>query len=302
MSGWRVLVTDDDVAHRTVLCQYLRLSGYEVVECGDGEEALDRIRQVVPDLVVLDVDMPRLDGFSTLERIRKFPQFESTPVLFLTGMDRRSARVRGLELGADDYISKPFDRAELLARIRGALRRHVRTRAASGALTGDIGQLGLDALLQTLDLGRRSARMVLEEVGGELVLDEGVLIDCRYGRFTGLAALVRLLWIASGRFRLDFVDPSSRTSTTESVPVRLQEAFMVAATEIDEARMELGGNAEDLRVELGDGDIDPGVERLRPLFPLKVRDLLLLMERALPDNARWISAALGDGRLRPETP
>ncbi len=295
-SGARVLVCDDDAVHRGVLSRYLRLSGYEVVECGDGEEALQRLPQVSPALVLLDVDMPKLDGLSTLERIRKLPPFEYLPVLLLTSMDARSARVRGLELGADDYVKKPFDSAELLARIRGALRRAARSRAPEGAVAGDVGRLGLDALLQTLDLGRRSARLVLEEVGGELVLDAGELVDARYGRFHGLAALARLMWVASGRFRLDF---DLAPAPPRGPIAGLQEALMQAVTEIDEARRALVSAGEETWVELASAHADPAIERLRPIFPLKVRDLLLLMEGSLPDNAQWIEGALKGGELRP---
>ena len=310
MSAIRLLVADDDVAHRGALSQYLRLAGYEVVECADGAEALERLSQVPPDLVLLDVNMPKLDGFGVLERLRKMDRFAATPVLFLTAMGRRDARVRGLELGADDYVAKPYDRAELLARVRAALRRGARSHPQAAALSGDVQQLGLDAILQTLDLGRRRARVVLEQVGGELVLDGGVVIDCRFGRFSGHGALARLLCVAAGRFRVELLDgPNAMGSTaappsaptSRGPPMSVQQAMMTAATDIDEARQTLAHVNQDAWVDVASGPPDDdGIERLRPLFPLTVRDLLLLMDGSLPENARRIARALTGGQLRVE--
>jgi DNA-binding response OmpR family regulator len=294
----RILIADDDRAHRAALSEYLRLSGYEVVECADGEEALQRLAQLTPDLVLLDVDMPRLDGFQTLERLRRLSAFDATPVLFLSAMEGRTARVRGLELGADDFVRKPFDRAELLARIRGALRRKARAGAPVGAIAGDIGQLGLDSLLQTLELGRRAARVVLEDCGGELELDAGMLVACRYGHFAGRAALARLLWVARGRFRVELVEPKGEARGPLG---SFQEAMIGAATQLDEARRELRALEEDAWIEPGErSEPSPlaGLERLRGLFPLQVRDVVVLLEGALPENAREVVSGLADARLR----
>jgi DNA-binding response OmpR family regulator len=116
----RLLVVDDDEDIRALLRLVLERAGYEVDEQADGRSALRAFHVGRHDLVVLDVTMPDLDGWEVLDRIRDLSE---VPVLMLTARDSETDRVRGLRAGADDYVTKPFDRDELLARIEGLLRR-----------------------------------------------------------------------------------------------------------------------------------------------------------------------------------
>lgn len=116
----RVLVVDDEPMVREVVCAYLDREGYATVEAEDGVTALDLVVSDEPDLVVLDVMLPKLDGYSVLERLRGE---SDVPVILLTARAEEVDRVLGLELGADDYIVKPFSPRELVARIRSVLRR-----------------------------------------------------------------------------------------------------------------------------------------------------------------------------------
>jgi DNA-binding response OmpR family regulator len=116
-----VLVVDDEPRLVDVVRMNLEVEGYRVVEAANGYEALDRLKQDLPDLVILDVMMPELDGFETLRRIRAV---SNVPVIMLTVRNEESDRIRGLEIGADDYISKsPFSPRELLTRVKALLRR-----------------------------------------------------------------------------------------------------------------------------------------------------------------------------------
>jgi two-component system KDP operon response regulator KdpE len=116
-----VLVVDDEPRMVTFMRMNLELEGMRVATAGNGREAVDHVRDDMPDVVLLDVMMPVMDGFEALQRIRQFSQ---VPVLILTAKDDEADRVRGLELGADDYIGKPFSHRELVSRIRAVLRRH----------------------------------------------------------------------------------------------------------------------------------------------------------------------------------
>jgi two-component system, OmpR family, response regulator MprA len=119
----RVLVVDDDRAVRDSLRRSLEFNDFEVVTAGDGAEALAVIGNVEPDVVVMDVMMPRLDGIETTKSLRKAGN--DVPILVLTARDAVGDRVEGLDAGADDYLTKPFALQELLARLRALLRRVV---------------------------------------------------------------------------------------------------------------------------------------------------------------------------------
>ena len=124
MTRGRVLVIDDDGDVRALVVGLLERAGYEVNEASDGRDGLRAVFSDRPDLVLLDVTMPGLDGWGTLERIR---ELTDVPVLMVTARSDELEKVRGLKAGADDYLTKPFGRQELLARVEALLRRKRRT-------------------------------------------------------------------------------------------------------------------------------------------------------------------------------
>ncbi len=115
-----ILVVDDEKRMVRFVRMNLELEGFRVTEAYNGLEALDKVREDLPDLVLLDVAMPEMDGFETLARIR---EFSTVPVIMLTVRSEEEDRIRGLDLGADDYVTKPFSPRELASRIRAVLRR-----------------------------------------------------------------------------------------------------------------------------------------------------------------------------------
>ncbi len=121
MTGERLLLVDDEDNLRSMLEAALRHSGFEVHPAANGRDALDAVPEVKPDLIVLDVMLPDLDGFDVCQRIRSTG--DRTPVLFLTARDATEDKVRGLTMGGDDYLVKPFSLDELVARIHAVLRR-----------------------------------------------------------------------------------------------------------------------------------------------------------------------------------
>jgi two-component system response regulator MprA len=132
-----VVIAEDDRAVRTALERALELEGYRVTAVGDGATLLDTVAAGGADLIVLDVMMPRLDGLSACRRLRS--QGDRTPILILTARAEVPDRVSGLDAGADDYLPKPFDLDELLARIRALLRRnHVENATDDSLVVGDL--------------------------------------------------------------------------------------------------------------------------------------------------------------------
>src|SRR5437016_9993570 len=120
MSSARILVVDDDPQIRRVLRTALIAQGYEVGDARNGEEAVEKLHDEKPDLVILDMNMPRMNGLETCRSIRAT---SDVPIIMLTVRDAESDKVGALDAGADDYMTKPFSSPELLARIRAALRR-----------------------------------------------------------------------------------------------------------------------------------------------------------------------------------
>ncbi|GAC1361515.1 MAG: response regulator transcription factor [Herpetosiphon sp.] len=122
LKGKLVLVVDDEQRIVTFMRMNLELEGCRVIAAHNGREALERIRDDMPDIVLLDIMMPGLDGLEVLRRLR---QGSNVPVIMLTARDEEDDRILGLELGADDYIGKPFSHRELISRMRAVLRRHL---------------------------------------------------------------------------------------------------------------------------------------------------------------------------------
>jgi PleD family two-component response regulator len=126
MGKARLLITEDDVDISNMLKIYFSGLGYDVDTAMRGSEALEKTRQVLPHLIVLDIMLPDIDGYEVCRTLRTNTRTSHIPVIFLTQKDERSDRLQGLELGADDYITKPFDIEELKLRVQGAIRRSER--------------------------------------------------------------------------------------------------------------------------------------------------------------------------------
>jgi len=150
--SWRVLLVDDEEAITAQLAPFLERASFTVEVAGDGEEALRRVADFAPDLIVLDVLMPRLDGRETLRRLRQAKDW--TPVILLTQVGSPAERAMALEEGADDYLNKPFEPYELIARIRAVLRRAQRGgQPLAGAQRLRSGPLELDRQARRATLG-----------------------------------------------------------------------------------------------------------------------------------------------------
>lgn len=152
----RLLIIEDDPVLQRSLAAALREENYAVDTASDGEEGLEKARHGTYDVVVLDVMMPRLDGWEVLNRLR--PECR-TPVLMLTARDAVTDRVKGLDSGADDYLSKPFDIEELLARLRALIRR------AAGQPNGvlEIGELAVDTAAREVSIAGKSVALTARE-------------------------------------------------------------------------------------------------------------------------------------------
>jgi DNA-binding NarL/FixJ family response regulator len=138
----RLLLVDDEPGLRTAVKAYLEDEGFAVTTAADGEEGWTLAQQMVPDVVISDVMMPRCDGFELLRRLRADERLGGIPVIFLTAKGMTADRIAGFQAGADDYIPKPFDPEELVARVNNVVRRQERLLAEAARFAdADIGQL-----------------------------------------------------------------------------------------------------------------------------------------------------------------
>jgi two-component system OmpR family response regulator len=184
MSAERLLLVDDEDNLRSMLQAALRHNGFDVVSVATGRAALDAVSEQEPDLVVLDIMLPDLDGFDVCRRMRA--EGRKTPVLFLTARDDTEDKVRGLTLGADDYLVKPFSLDELVARVHAVLRR-------TGAAKDD------DSLLRCADLVMDDAAHRVTRGGDEVALSPTEYSLLRYlllnqGRVLSKAQILDQVW------------------------------------------------------------------------------------------------------------
>jgi DNA-binding response OmpR family regulator len=155
-----VLVVDDDRRYRDLIGMNLTRAGYAVVHAGEGLAGLNMLEQHRPDLVILDLLLPDLDGYEVCDRIRQYSQ---VPVIMLSARAESSSKVRGLRLGADDYVTKPFAADELLARITAVLRRTRPASASDAERLFTVGDLSIDLLQHRVTIGNREIPLTRQE-------------------------------------------------------------------------------------------------------------------------------------------
>lgn len=160
MSAGRILVVDDEPQIRRILRTTLTSAGYEIDDARSGEEALEKVREYRPDLILLDVNMPGMGGLAACKALRSGT---ASAIIMLTVRNTEADKIAALDAGADDYVSKPFSTPELLARIRAALRR-IPTAAQSASAKFRIGDLLVDFAARTVQKGEEAIHLTPKEL------------------------------------------------------------------------------------------------------------------------------------------
>lgn len=210
MSGMTVLVVDDDARYREHAAQVMREAGFDVLTAANGFEALSLALKHQPNLVLTDVTMPNMDGWQLLRLIRARPALRRTPVVFLTALTNDADRLRGYQLGVDDYVPKPFTQVELTARVERVLERaSAADEALANGMCGDLAKVPVTSLLSLADMERRSGVLQLVRKGerATLHLRAGSVIRIELGdphdQLVGIERFFHVLDWREGRFELD---------------------------------------------------------------------------------------------------
>lgn len=245
----RVLVVDDDPNILRLVEMRLRSDGFETLAVDSGENVLNHVRDYRPDVILLDVDMPGMDGFQVCELLKSDPQTMLVPVIFLTAKQTTANKVRGLELGAVDYISKPFDVVELQARVRSAARTKylldlLEQKAQIDGLTGLYSRGHFDKrIVEEIERGRRYCQPVSLII---VDVDHFKKINDEHGHFFGDRVLVKVAGVLREGARTS--DLVARYGGEEFVLVLPNEELSEAAIVAERIRQ----NLESLQLMKGD--------------------------------------------------
>ena len=217
----------------------LKKAGYSVTTASDGADALSKIEFSIPDLILTDTRLPRLDGYELVRRLKEHAEFAQLPVVFLTSQKSVEDKVRGLELGVEDYLTKPIFVRELIARVNLLLARRTQEKMATSMptsrrtrLSGSLEDMGVVDLLQTFEVSRKSGIARINDGRREtrVYFRDGKVVDAELGQLRGEEAVYRaLIWI-SGTFEVEFC-PVARE---DIIPTSTQGLLMEGMRRVDE--------------------------------------------------------------------
>lgn len=224
MAKPKILLVDSDEKSLSMMTISLKKAGFNVTSGRNGEEGWELVRTTQPDLVISDTKMPRMDGFAFCRKVKDDPAFKSIPFIFLTREKNVDDKIRGLELGVDDYLTKPIYLKEVLARVRLLLERREKEKVdfvpQDPQFSGSLQDMGVVDLIQTMELGQKTGVVYLSRSGiqSSMAFSKGRILDARVANVKGEQAVYKLLLWNDGSFRIDFksiddVEPTIQMST-----------------------------------------------------------------------------------------
>jgi CheY-like chemotaxis protein len=231
MARQNLLIVDGDPRNRRVLEVSLRKAGFSITSAESAEEALEFLEHAEPDLIISDTRLPGEDGFVLCTKVKTHPQWSAIPFLFLTSAKSIEDKVRGLELGVEDYLTKPIYIKEITTRVSMLLQRKQRERLerkdARTKFSGLLTDMAVVDLIQTIEISRKSGTIHLDTELGEAIVwfRDGAVIDAEMGRLTGEPAVYRLLGQSDGHFEVEFKPVSRGQLIHESTQGILMEGM-----------------------------------------------------------------------------
>lgn len=241
MAKQQLLLVDADPRSVRVLEVSLKKAGYSVTTAKDGADALGKIELSTPDLILTDTRLPNVDGYALVRRLKERAEWASIPVVFLTSQKSIEDKIRGLELGVEDYLTKPIFVRELIARVNLLLARRARegfvARQASSTggrtrFAGSIADMGVVDLLQTFEVSRKSGivHLFLESGDAHIYFRDGKVVDATLGALGGEEAVYRALLLNEGNFEVEFC----RVENAEVIEASTQGLLMEGMRRVDE--------------------------------------------------------------------
>jgi DNA-binding response OmpR family regulator len=247
--SYRILIVEDEPGMIELLTVALEDEGFDISIAGNGEQGLKKVEEESPDLIISDVMMPDMDGYAFCQQLRDNPKTASIPFIFLTAKKDVSDRVRGLNLGADDYISKPFHVVEVVARIKTLMLRVKRNQPTGEAppmaaaeadadFSGDLEKISIGEVVQTVGLTRKNGRLVVKNANrrGEVYFHDGIVTYAEVERKKGEEGVYRLLAWKNGQFRFEV----GAEAETQNVQKTAESLLMEGMRRLDEYNRLLG--------------------------------------------------------------
>lgn len=233
MAKPQLLLVDADPRSVRVLEVSLKNEGFSVTTASDGADALEKLQFAVPDLILSDTRLPRVNGFELVSTLKENPELAAIPVVFLTSDKSIEDKVRGLELGVEDYLTKPIFVRELITRVNILLARKTQQRIATGHVaartrfSGSLEDMGVVDLLQTVEVSRKSgiAKVTNGQRQATIYFREGRVVDAEHGQLRGEEAVYRALIWNSGRFEVEFTSIDNEEIITTSTQGLLMEGM-----------------------------------------------------------------------------
>jgi DNA-binding response OmpR family regulator len=246
--SYRILIVEDEPGMIELLSVALEDEGFIISIANNGQQGLQKVETENPDLIISDVMMPDMDGYEFCQQLRDNPKTATIPFIFLTAKKDVSDRVRGLNLGADDYISKPFHVVEVVARIKTLMQRVQRSRSAAPQATaapeteadfsGDLEKISIGEVVQTIALTKKNGRLVVTNGNrhGEVYFREGIVMYAEVDRKKGEEAVYRLLSWTNGQFRFEV----GAEAKTQNVQKTAEGLLMEGMRRLDEYNRLMG--------------------------------------------------------------
>ncbi len=294
-----ILCIDDDKGMHVLLeSQLAGNDNYKSLHAMNGEEALSALEKSPVDLIILDINMPGMDGFQILDHLKRDESTQKIPIIVLSSLNRENLKVKALEHGAEDFIVKPFTGPELAARIKAVLRRNIpEKQEISSDVHGKLQELGLFELLHMFSFSKKSGRITFPQMDGEIIIASGSILSAQQKNWHDKEALLRLFFLEKGSFNIHYgIHKGQSMGTIESL-------LLFIGSSLDELHDCVNAFASDNpQVHLLAEDEDfPEITKLKEKLPLPLYDLIFSMQGKLKTNLDLVNKALQNGKISIDT-